>query len=73
MKSARATRAGRRALLPAGACLGLILALAAPAVRGSELTPAAINSAEFSGKKSLFRDEPTAVGVRLQVLLDRAH
>ena len=73
MKSARATRAGRRALLPAGVWLGLVLALAAPAVRGSELTPAAINSAEFSGKKSLSRDEPTAVGVRLQVLLDRAH
>jgi len=72
MKPVRATRTGRRPLLPAGVWLGLILALAVSAVRGAELTPAAINSAEFSGKKSLSRNEPTAVGVRLQVLLDRA-
>lgn len=74
MRPACATRAGRRWLLPAGVWLGLIVVvLAAPAAHGAQLTPAAINSAEFSGKKSLSRDEPTAVGVRLQVLLDRAH
>jgi len=73
MKPARSTRAGHRSLLPAGLWLGLMLALAAPAVHGAELTAAAINSAEPSGKKSLSREEPTAVGIRLQVLLDRAH
>jgi lipoprotein-anchoring transpeptidase ErfK/SrfK len=71
MKPTRSRRAGYRSLLPAGLGLGLLLALGA--VHGAELTSAAINSAEPSGKKSLARDESTASGVRLQVLLDRAH
>jgi len=71
MKPAQSVRAGRPRLL-AGLCLTLMLALAASAVHGAELTAAAINSAEFSRKKSLSRDEPTAIGIRLQVLLDRA-
>jgi len=72
MKFARRPRAGWRGPVLTGLGFGLILALAVPAARGAEFTMAAINSAEFSGKKSLSRDEPTAVGVRLQVLLDRA-
>jgi lipoprotein-anchoring transpeptidase ErfK/SrfK len=67
------TSVSEQALLPVVLCLGLILALAAPAVHGAELKPDAINAAAPSGKKSLSRDQPTAVGIRLQVLLDRAH
>jgi lipoprotein-anchoring transpeptidase ErfK/SrfK len=73
MKTARSARVGQRRLWPAAFWFGLILALAAPLAHGAELTPAAINSAEPSGKKSLSGNEPTAVGIRLQVLLDRAH
>lgn len=73
MKQARTARLSEQALLPAAFWLGLILALAAPVAHGAELTPAAINSAELSGKRSLSREDPTAVGIRLQVLLDRAH
>ena len=73
MKPARSACAGRQPFLPAGFWFGLILVLATPALHAAGLTPAAINSAEPSGKKSLSRNEPTAVGVRLQVLLDRAH
>jgi lipoprotein-anchoring transpeptidase ErfK/SrfK len=77
MRAVRPARIGRRLLLAAGVWVGLILAPAALAARradrGAEVTPAAINSAVPSGKKSLSRDEPTALGVRLQVLLDRAH
>jgi lipoprotein-anchoring transpeptidase ErfK/SrfK len=73
MKPARSARVGRRPLLPASLCLGLVLVVVAPAAHGAELTLATINSAEPSGKKALSRDEPTAVGIRLQVLLDRVH
>ena len=73
MKQARTARLSEQALLPAAFWLGLILALAAPVAHGAELTPVAINSAGLSGKKSLSREDPTAVGIRLQVLLDRAH
>jgi lipoprotein-anchoring transpeptidase ErfK/SrfK len=73
MKAARFTRVGRQMVLRACWGLGLILALAVPVAHGAELTPAAINSAELSGRKSISRGEPTAVGIRLQVLLERAH
>jgi peptidoglycan hydrolase-like protein with peptidoglycan-binding domain len=55
-----------------GICLGLLLALtAAPAV-AAELNASAINAAEPSGK-TISDSKPTPLGVRLQVLLDRAH
>ena len=58
---------------PARACLALIIALTAtPLVRAAELGPDAVNSAEPSGKP-LSTDKPTPIGIRLQVLLDRAH
>jgi lipoprotein-anchoring transpeptidase ErfK/SrfK len=46
--------------------------LAANPAFAAELSPDAINSAEPS-KKSLSKDKATPAGVRLQVLLDRAH
>lgn len=46
--------------------------LAAGQASSAELNPDAINSAEPS-KKSLSKDKATPAGVRLQVLLDRAH
>jgi peptidoglycan hydrolase-like protein with peptidoglycan-binding domain len=52
--------------------LVLVAVLAASPGYAAELTPDAINSAEPS-KKSLSRDKATPAGVRLQVLLDRAH
>src|SRR5689334_12379767 len=52
---------------------GLIVAvvLAGPAL-AAEISPAAIDGAEPS-KKTISRDTPSPIGVRLQVLLDRAH
>jgi lipoprotein-anchoring transpeptidase ErfK/SrfK len=53
--------------------LALLLAvLAANPAFAAEISPDAINSAEPS-KKSLTEDKATPAGVRLQVLLDRAH
>ena len=52
--------------------LVLIAALAGGPALSAELSPDAINSAEPS-KKSLSKDKVTAAGIRLQVLLDRAH
>ena len=52
--------------------LVLIAVLAANPAFAAELSPDAINSAEPS-KKSLSKDKATPAGVRLQVLLDRAH
>ncbi|UFW72992.1 L,D-transpeptidase family protein [Bradyrhizobium sp. WU425] len=52
--------------------LVLVLMLAASPAWSAELSPEAINSAEPS-KKSLSRDKARPAGVRLQVLLDRAH
>jgi lipoprotein-anchoring transpeptidase ErfK/SrfK len=53
--------------------LALLLAvLAANPAFGAEISPHAINSAE-SSNKSLTEDKATPAGVRLQVLLDRAH
>jgi peptidoglycan hydrolase-like protein with peptidoglycan-binding domain len=55
------------------ACLLLPIALVtATQIRAAELSSDAINSAEPSGK-SLPADKPTSIGIRLQVLLDRAH
>ena len=52
--------------------LVLIAVFAANPAFAADLSPDAINSAEFS-KKSLSKDKATPAGVRLQVLLDRAH
>jgi lipoprotein-anchoring transpeptidase ErfK/SrfK len=72
MESRAPASAKRRIDLPARVWLGLFIALAAAPAAGAELTPASINSAEPSGR-SLSADKPSPVGVRLQVLLDRAH
>jgi lipoprotein-anchoring transpeptidase ErfK/SrfK len=48
------------------------LALAASSACGAEMKAAAIDAAEPS-KKALSNEKPTPAGVRLQVLLDRAH
>lgn len=53
------------------AAFGLLLA--AVPVRGAELTADAINSAEWTAGQALPRDKLSPLGVRLQVLLDRAH
>ena len=50
----------------------LLLALTAGRALSAEMKAAAINSAEPS-KKTLSSEKPTPAGVRLQVLLDRAH
>ena len=55
-----------------GICLGLLLALTAGPAVGAELNASAINAAEPSGK-TISDSKPTPLGVRLQVLLDRAH
>ena len=52
--------------------LAVVAVLAAGPALAAELSPNAINSAEPS-KKSLSKDKATPAGVRLQVLLDRAH
>lgn len=53
-------------------CIVLIFALAASRTFAAELPADAINSAQPS-KKTLSNEKPTPAGVRLQVLLDRAH
>lgn len=53
-------------------CIVLIFALAASRTFATELTVDAINSAQPS-KKTLSNEKPSPAGVRLQVLLDRAH
>ena len=50
----------------------LLAVLAANPAFAAEISPHAINSAEPSNK-SLTEDNATPAGVRLQVLLDRAH
>jgi lipoprotein-anchoring transpeptidase ErfK/SrfK len=52
--------------------IGLVLSSGATSALGVEMNAAAINSAEFS-KTTLSSAKPTSAGVRLQVLLDRAH
>ena len=49
-----------------------VLAHATSCASAAEMNAAAINSAEPS-KKTLSKEKPTPAGVRLQVLLDRAH
>jgi len=56
----------------ANLALVLVAVLAASPALSVELSPDAINSAEPS-KKSLSKDKATPTGIRLQVLLDRAH
>lgn len=53
-------------------CIVLSFALAAAPAFAAGLTADAINSAQPS-KKTLSNEKPTPAGVRLQVLLDRAH
>ena len=52
--------------------MALLVVLTTGPALGAELNAAAIDSAEPS-KKALSSDKPTPAGVRLQVLLDRAH
>jgi lipoprotein-anchoring transpeptidase ErfK/SrfK len=61
-----------RMLLPVRAFLILIVVVTASRLDAATLQFDAVNSAEPSGK-SLPADRPTAIGVRLEVLLDRAH
>jgi peptidoglycan hydrolase-like protein with peptidoglycan-binding domain len=58
--------------LTKGICPGIILALMVHPAAGAELKPDTINSAEPSGK-ALSNEKATPLGIRLQVLLDRAH
>ncbi|WFU21376.1 L,D-transpeptidase family protein [Bradyrhizobium sp. CB1717] len=53
-------------------CIFLVFALATLPAFAAEMTADAINSAEPS-KKTLSNNKPTPAGIRLQVLLDRAH
>ncbi|MET4218870.1 lipoprotein-anchoring transpeptidase ErfK/SrfK [Bradyrhizobium sp. LB14.3] len=52
--------------------IGLVLAGVTSSALAAEMKPAAIDAAEPS-KKTLSNEKPTSAGVRLQVLLDRAH
>jgi lipoprotein-anchoring transpeptidase ErfK/SrfK len=53
-------------------CIGLVFAFLTGSASGAELKPAAINSAHPS-PKALSGGKATPLGLRLQVLLDRAH
>ncbi|MCK1654119.1 L,D-transpeptidase family protein [Bradyrhizobium sp. 149] len=53
-------------------CIFLVFALAAPPAFAVGMDAAAINSAQPTNK-TLSNEKPTPAGVRLQVLLDRAH
>jgi hypothetical protein len=64
--------AGMRHFPPRCIFIGLLLASVTGAAFGAEMNAAAINSAEPS-KKTLSDTKPTPAGIRLQVLLDRAH
>src|ERR1700744_1067721 len=55
------------------ASIGLLLALLVHPVAGAELDASAINAAQPSGKKDIPDSQRTPLGVRLKVLLDRAH
>src|SRR5262249_38693488 len=70
--SGAAARKSMWSIEKTGICLGLLLALAAGPAIGAELNASAINAAEPSGK-AISNSKPTPLGVRLQVLLDRAH
>src|SRR5580698_2473202 len=54
-------------------CVGLTVALLATSLHAAELTADAINGAEPGAKAALSNEKLTPLGVRLQVLLDRAH
>jgi lipoprotein-anchoring transpeptidase ErfK/SrfK len=60
------------ALLAKRVCIGLVFAVFANPAWGAELKPDAVNSAEPSSK-ALSSEKATPLGIRLQVLLDRAH
>jgi lipoprotein-anchoring transpeptidase ErfK/SrfK len=60
------------ALLAKRICIGLVFSLMANSASGAEMKPDAINSAEPS-LKTLSNEKATPFGIRLQVLLDRAH
>ena len=53
-------------------CIGLVIACVTRSAFGADMKAAAINAAEPSGK-TLSNEKATPAGVRLQVLLDRAH
>jgi peptidoglycan hydrolase-like protein with peptidoglycan-binding domain len=53
-------------------CMVLVVVLMTSPAFGAEMSPGAIDAAEPSGK-AIPNDRPTPIGVRLQVLLDRAH
>jgi lipoprotein-anchoring transpeptidase ErfK/SrfK len=53
--------------------LALTLSLSATSVQAAELTPDTVNAAEPGAKAALSNEKPTPLGIRLQVLLDRAH
>jgi lipoprotein-anchoring transpeptidase ErfK/SrfK len=53
-------------------CIVLVVAMMVGPALGTEMNAAAIDSAEPS-KKTLSNEKPTPAGIRLQVLLDRAH
>jgi lipoprotein-anchoring transpeptidase ErfK/SrfK len=53
--------------------LALTLALTATSAWAAELTPDTVNAAEPGAKTALSNEKPTPLGIRLQVLLDRAH
>ena len=72
MAPPRAARFEVRAFSLKGLCLALTLALTATPLHAAELSQDAINSAEPAAK-ALSNEKPTPLGVRLQVLLDRAH
>jgi lipoprotein-anchoring transpeptidase ErfK/SrfK len=72
MQSAPPARIRKESSLPAYVWPALALALAATPISAAELTADAINAAEPSAK-SLSTEKPSPLGVRLQVLLDRAH
>jgi len=72
MGSRASASAKCRINVPARVWLAFFIALAAAPAAGTELTPAAINSAEPSGR-SLLAEKPSPIGVRLQVLLHRSH
>jgi lipoprotein-anchoring transpeptidase ErfK/SrfK len=71
MKSQAINTPNHRMPALAGALLALIMVLTASQLKAAALQFDAVNSAEPSGK-SLSADKPTAIGIRLQVLLDRA-
>lgn len=53
-------------------CIGLLLAVMVNPSSGAEFNASAINAAEPSGKE-ISDSKPSPLGVRVQVLLDRAH